>query len=76
MDIKQYFKQPQNVRMTQNELANKIGRTQGAIGHWLNGDRIPDEYAIKLHKVTGSQIHIKDSRPDLYKFFHTLITSE
>ena len=29
------------VRMTQEALAEKLGVTQGAIGHWLNGRREP-----------------------------------
>ncbi|WP_235614225.1 helix-turn-helix domain-containing protein, partial [Pseudomonas aeruginosa] len=27
--------------ITQDQLAERIGKTQGAVGHWLNGRREP-----------------------------------
>lgn len=42
------------IGMTQEELAEKIGCTQGAVGHWLNGRRQADIETINaILKATG-----------------------
>lgn len=43
-----------DVGMTQERLAESLGKTQGAIGHWLNGRRDPSiEEIASLMKVIG-----------------------
>ena len=42
------------VRITQEALAEKLGVTQGAIGHWLNGRREPSlDIIIAIFKALG-----------------------
>lgn len=42
------------IDMTQAQLAEKLGKTQGGVGHWLNGRRQPSiEEIAKIMEVIG-----------------------
>lgn len=49
--------------MTQERLAERIGKTQGAIGHWLNGRREPglDDIAAIMRALGLDEITLKSS---------------
>ncbi len=49
----------------QNEIAAGVGRSNGAISQWVNGERsIPAEIVPKVEEVTGIPRH--QLRPDLW----------
>lgn len=47
-NLRQHLKKRQ---LTQEDLANKLGVTQGAVGHWLNGRRTID--LVTLEKIAA-----------------------
>lgn len=53
--------------LSQRALADMVGRSQGAIGHWELGRWRPDaESCIRLEVASRGEILAADLRPDLF----------
>lgn len=52
---------------TQAMFAEKVGVTQGMVGHWLHGRcRITPEMAKKIEDVTLGKVTRSELRPDIF----------
>ena len=64
MNISQYITQN---GMTQLEFGRKIGKTQAAVSHYINGQRKIDPIlARSIEKTTNGDITAEDLRPDIF----------
>lgn len=51
----------------QADFAERLGVTQGAVSHWINGRvRVPAERVLDIERATGGKVSRHDLRPDLY----------
>ncbi|HGJ5866452.1 MAG TPA: S24 family peptidase [Arsenophonus nasoniae] len=63
-------------KLSQKKLGEKLGKTQGAIGHWLNGKREPSiEDISKIMNVLGthqiilhSDASVQEVKPDVEEY--------
>jgi sulfate adenylyltransferase subunit 2 len=52
--------------LSQRDIAAALGRSEGAISQWVNGERgIPADLVVKLERITGIPRHTL--RPDLWE---------
>lgn len=56
----------QSRRVTQTELADRLGITQGAVWQWLAGRKpVSAESCIAIERVTEGEVRCEDLRPDI-----------
>lgn len=61
MKLKKYLSET-----TQDDLAEALGVTQGAISQWLSKGRIPAERVLQIEQATNGAVTRYEMRPDLY----------
>jgi DNA-binding transcriptional regulator YdaS (Cro superfamily) len=62
------IKQAVDIVGSQRELAQKIGKSQQSVSHWINGaSKIPAEDATAIEAATHGRITRAQLRPDLFK---------
>ena len=53
--------------MTQEQFAEKIGKTQATVSHYINGQRsIQAETAVAIEKATEGVVTREELRPDVF----------
>jgi DNA-binding transcriptional regulator YdaS (Cro superfamily) len=53
--------------LTQQQFADLIGKTQGAVSQWLQGhSRISAENAVLIERATGGAVTKEELRPDIF----------
>lgn len=62
MDIQRYLEKN---KLSQEEFAQKMGVTQGAVWQWINWG-VSAERAVAIEKKTRGAITRQDLRPDLF----------
>jgi len=64
MNMHQYLKES---GLSQQEFADRLGVTQGNVGHWLHSrHRITAERAIQIEEATHGAVTREELRPDLF----------
>ena len=53
--------------LTRGQFASAIGRTEGAVSHWLTGRyKVSPESAIAIEQATKGAVTRHDLRPDVF----------
>jgi DNA-binding transcriptional regulator YdaS (Cro superfamily) len=62
MELRDYLKST-----TQEELARRLGVSQGTISHWVTGRvRVPAERCRAIELAVGGAVTVHELRPDLF----------
>lgn len=67
-------KRAEELKITQEQIAMKLGVTRGAVGHWFAGRREPDLHQLgklgEMLNLSVAEMHSQDVMPTVRAYFH------